>query len=110
MGLSMGGAQSFSIGLGNLDRFSHVGLFSAGGSSSPEVLARLTADPKSANAKLKLLWIGCGRLDRGFAGVEKLTAELTKAGIRHTFKPSDGAHVWPNWRDYLVETLPQLFR
>ena len=110
MGLSMGGAQSFSIGLGNLDRFSHVGLFSAGGSSSPEVLAKLTADPASANAKLKLLWIGCGRLDRGFAGVEKLNAELTKAGIRHTFRPSDGAHVWPNWRDYLVETLPQLFR
>lgn len=110
MGLSMGGAQSFSIGLGNLDRFSHVGLFSAGGGSSPEVLSKLTADPRAANEKLKLLWIGCGRLDRGFSGVEKLTGELTKAGIRHTFKPSDGAHVWPNWRDYLAETLPQLFR
>ncbi len=110
MGLSMGGAQSFSIGLGHLDRFSHVGLFSAGGSSSPEVLAKLTADPQFANEKLKLLWIGCGRLDRGFGGVEKLTAELTKAGIRHTFKPSEGAHVWPNWREYLAETLPQLFR
>ena len=110
MGLSMGGAQSFSIGLGHLDRFSHVGLFSAGGSSSPEVLARLTADPNSANAKLKLLWIGYGRLDRGFAGVQKLTDHLTKAGVGHTLKPSDGAHVWPNWRDYLVETLPQLFR
>jgi hypothetical protein len=39
-----------------------------------------------------------------------LAAELTKAGIRHTFKPSDGAHVWPNWHDYLAETLPLLFR
>jgi enterochelin esterase-like enzyme len=109
MGLSMGGAQSFSIGLGNLDRFSHVGLFSAG-SSSPEVLASLTTDPKAANEKLKLLWIGCGLLDRGFAGVEKLHDELTKAGIVHTFKPTDGAHVWLNWRDYLAETLPLLFR
>jgi enterochelin esterase family protein len=110
MGLSMGGAQSFSIGLGNLGLFSHVGLFSAGGGSSPEVLAKLTADPKATNEQLKLLWIGCGRLDRGFGGVEKLSAELTKAGVRHTFKPSAGGHVWPNWRDYLVETLPQLFR
>jgi enterochelin esterase-like enzyme len=110
MGLSMGGAQSFKIGLGNLDRFSYVGLFSAGGSSSPEVLASLTANPKAANEKLKLLWIGCGRLDRGFAGVEKLHDELTKAGIAHTYKPTDGAHVWLNWRDYLAETLPLLFR
>ena len=109
MGLSMGGAQSFKIGLGNLDRFSQVGIFSAG-SSSPEVLASLTTDPKAANEKLKLLWIGCGRLDRGFAGVEKLHDELTKAGIVHTFKPTDGAHVWLNWRDYLAETLPLLFR
>jgi enterochelin esterase-like enzyme len=109
MGLSMGGAQSFKIGLGNLDRFSHVGLFSAGGSSS-EVLASLTADPKAANEKLKLLWIGCGRLDRGFDGVKKLHDELTTAGIVHTFNPSDGAHVWLNWRDYLAETLPLLFR
>jgi len=110
MGLSMGGAQSFSIGLGNLDRFSYVGLFSAGGSSGSDVLARLTADPKSANAKLKLLWIGCGRLDRGFAGVQKLNDDLTKAGIHHTFKPTDGAHDWINWREYLAETLPLLFQ
>ena len=110
MGLSMGGAQSFNIGLSQLDRFSHVGLFSAGGNSSPEVLAKLAADPKSANEKIKLLWIGCGRLDRGFEGVQKLTDTLAKAGIRHTFKPTDGAHVWPNWREYLAETLPLLFR
>jgi len=74
------------------------------------VLARLTADPKSANEKLKLLWIGCGRLDRGFEGVQKLTDDLTKAGIRHTFKPTDGAHDWINWREYLAETLPLLFQ
>lgn len=110
MGLSMGGAQSFSIGLGNLDRFSQVGLFSAGSSSGPEVLAKLTADPKSANDKIKLLWIGCGQLDRGFEGVQKLTESLTKAGIRHTFKPTGGAHDWINWREYLAETLPLLFR
>lgn len=110
MGLSMGGAQSFSIGLGNLDLFSHVGIFSAGSSSGAEVLARLIADPMSANEKLRLLWIGCGRLDRGFASVQKLDENLTKAGIHHTFNPSDGAHVWSNWREYLAETLPLLFQ
>jgi len=110
MGLSMGGAQSLSIGLGHLDRFSHVGVFSAGGSHAAEVLARVAAAPGSANEKLKLLWIGCGREDRGFAGVEKLAADLTQAGIRFTFRPTAGAHTWLNWREYLVETLPLLFR
>ena len=110
MGLSMGGAQSLSIGLGNLDRFSYVGIFSAGGNSGSNVLARLTADPKSANEKLKMLWIACGRLDKGFAGVEILNDDLTKAGIVHTYKTTDGAHDWINWREYLTETLPLLFQ
>ena len=110
MGLSMGGAQSLNIGLGNLDHFSYVGIFSAGGSSGSNVLARLAADPASANAKLKMLWIACGRLDRGFEGVQKLNDDLTKAGVRHTYKPTDGAHDWINWREYLTETLPLLFQ
>jgi enterochelin esterase-like enzyme len=110
MGLSMGGRQALSIGLGHLDRFSHVGIFSASGSRGTDVLARLTADPTSASAQLKLLWIGCGRSDPRFAEVLKLTEDLTKAGIHHTFQPSDGAHDWINWREYLAETLPQLFR
>lgn len=110
IGLSMGGAQSFSIGLGNLDRFSHVGIFSAGGSNNPEVLAKLTADPKSATEKIKLIWIGCGQLDRRFGSVQKLAESLTNAGIHYTFKPTGGAHDWINLREYLAETLPLLFR
>lgn len=109
MGLSMGGGQSFSIGLGHLDLFSHVGIFSAGGRDT-EVMARLAADPASANKKLQMLWVACGRLDRGFAGVQKLNDDLTKAGIVHTFKPTDGAHDWINWREYLAETLALLFQ
>jgi hypothetical protein len=30
--------------------------------------------------------------------------------IRDTFKPTDGAHVWPNRREYWAETPPLLFR
>jgi enterochelin esterase family protein len=109
MGLSMGGRQALNIGLGHLDRFSHVGIFSASGSRGTDVLARLTADPTSASAQLKLLWIGCGRSDPRFAEVLKLTDDLTKAGIHHTFQASDGAHDWINWRAYLTQTLPLLF-
>jgi enterochelin esterase family protein len=110
MGLSMGGGQSLSIGLGHLDLFSHLGIFSAGGSRDPDLIAKVAADPISTNAKLKLFWIGCGRTDQGFAGAQKLADDLTKAGVRHTFVPSEGAHTWINWREYLAETLPRLFQ
>jgi enterochelin esterase-like enzyme len=112
MGLSMGGGQSFSIGMSHLDLFSHVGIFSSSGivDRDSELLARLAADPTSANEKLKMLWISCGRLDPRFKSVQKLTADLTKAGIHHTYQPSDGAHDWINWREYLTETLPLLFQ
>ncbi len=109
MGLSMGGGQAFRIGLSHLDLFSHVGVLSASG-RDPELLAKLAADPDSANAKLQLLWIACGRLDRGFERVETMVNDLTAAGIEHTFKATAGSHNWINWREYLVETLPLLFK
>ena len=109
IGLSMGGGQSFRIGLGHLERFSHVGIFSASG-RDPELMATLAADPDSVNEQLKLLWIACGRLDRGFERVEKMHENLSKAGIHHSYTPTDGGHTWLNWRSYLGETLPLLLQ
>ncbi len=107
-GLSMGGGQSFNIGLNNLDRFGSVGVFSAGGNS--ETLAAVLADPKTFNRKLNLFWIGIGRQDQGFANVEKLEASLTAGGVNHVWHPTEGGHTWIVWRDYLHEILPLLFK
>jgi enterochelin esterase family protein len=49
-GLSMGGAQALTIGLGNLGRFGWIGAFSAGPPSA-EVMQKFLADPAAANAK-----------------------------------------------------------
>jgi enterochelin esterase family protein len=106
-GLSMGGGQSFNIGLNNLDQFAYVGVFSAGGNS--ETLATLLADPKAANKKLSLFWIGIGRQDPGFANADKLEESLKAGGINHVWHPTEGAHTWIVWRDYLHELLPLLF-
>jgi hypothetical protein len=38
------------------------------------------------------------------------TMKLRFFPIRHPFKPTDGAHIWPNGREYLAETRPLLFR
>src|SRR3954447_13945011 len=61
-GLSMGGGQSLSVGLNNLDRFAWIGAFSAAVPSADSPPAAL-ADPAVAKQKLKLLWIGCGKDD-----------------------------------------------
>ena len=37
-------------------------------------------------------------------------AALTEKGIKHEFHLSAEGHVWRNWRDYLVDFAPRLFR
>ena len=66
-----------------------------------------SADQSKRN--LKLLWIGCGRQDQGFANAERLSHWMTDHGIQNTWHPSEGAHQWPVWRRYLGEFLPLLF-
>jgi enterochelin esterase-like enzyme len=59
---------------------------------------------------LKLLWFGTGK-DDFLLTTTKATLELLKKhGFAPVFRESDGGHTWLNWRDYLVEFAPQLFR
>ncbi|MES1180965.1 MAG: alpha/beta hydrolase-fold protein, partial [Verrucomicrobiota bacterium] len=110
-GLSMGGGQSLQIGLSHLDRFSAVGAFSAGVATNfASRFKTVLDDPKAVNAKLKLLWIGCGRQDPAFERNEKLAELLTAHQIKHTFYSTDGMHQFAVWRRCLVEVAPQLFR
>jgi enterochelin esterase family protein len=112
-GLSMGGGQSLNIGLSHLDRFRWIGVFSAGMRSVEDVekaFPDVLADPSATNRKLKLFWIACGKADGGFAGVQHLDEALKRHSIEHTFVPSEGAHTWRNWRAYLYQMTPLLFR
>ena len=107
-GLSMGGAQSLTVGLGNLDRFAWVGAFSAG-PPSPEATQKFLADPDAANAKLRLLWIAVGKDDFLRQRNEEYVAALKEKGVRHEWQMTEGDHSWPVWRRYLVEFAPLLF-
>ena len=98
--------------------FGSIGVFSAGvgagpGGSASDFESRfsaLLADSSSANKKLSLFWIGCGRQDALFAGAQSLSEILTKHQIQHVFRATEGAHTWLVWRRYLAELLPLLFR
>jgi len=113
VGLSMGGGQALSIGLNNLDLFSHVAGFSSGlgnAANFPKTYAGLISQPESANKKIRLLWVGCGKDDGAFAASKAFSEFLTQHNIKHTFRESGGAHTWIVWRRYLHEISPLLFQ
>ena len=117
IGFSMGGMQAGRFGLGHLDTFSYVGLMSAGllgnpasAAVGPDPIAPLAANPAAANKQLKLLWIACGTEDTAMVGARSTHEALQKAGIKHTFVESEGAHHWRVWRGYLRDVAPLLFR
>ena len=112
-GLSMGGGQSLNIGFTHLDRFRWIGVFSMGlmENAEPEkTFAEEFADPAATNRKIKLFWIGCGKADSLYPAAERLDAVLKQHTIEHVFAPSEGAHTWRNWRTYLSQMAPLLFR
>ncbi len=112
-GLSMGGGQALQIGFTHLDLFRYVGVFSMGiqpNVNAEEVYKDSLSDAASTNKKLKLFYIACGKEDRLFPSAQKLNDVLEQHGVHHTFAPSGGAHVWRNWRNYLADFAPQLFR
>jgi enterochelin esterase-like enzyme len=110
-GLSMGGGQTLQIGLSHLDTFHSLGVFSAAArGNSEEQFKDFFADSAAANKKLKLFYLACGKADSLFPGSQGLHDALDRHHIRHTFVASEEGHVWRNWRNYLADLVPQLFR
>ncbi len=107
-GLSMGGGQSLSVGISNLNRFSWIGAFSAAPPESNRV-DPIIADATAMNGKISLLWIAVGKEDFLREKNETFVAQLNKAGIKHEWLLTEGGHSWPVWRQYLTEFLPKLF-
>ena len=111
-GLSMGGMQTRSITLANLDKFSHIGVFS-GGSIAVTNIADLTAFKE----KVKLVFVSYGSKELGvdrpnLGGDPKATTEALKAaGVNaHFYVSPDTAHEWQSWRRSLYQFAPLLFR
>jgi enterochelin esterase-like enzyme len=114
-GLSMGGQQTLNIGLTNLDKFSQIGVFSSGwfGQDGAGNFGRnnaaLLADPK-LNSRIKLFWLATGKDDFVLPSTKAALALLDEHKIRYSFQETEGGHTWPNWRAYLNEFAPLLFR
>jgi enterochelin esterase-like enzyme len=104
-GLSMGGMQTRGIAVANLDKFSHIGIFS-GGSIALTNITDLAAFKK----KVKLVFVTYGSRENGVAGKANVAA-LREAGITSFFYESpDTGHEWLTWRRSLYQFAPLLFQ
>jgi len=108
-GLSMGGGHTLKITLDNPDKFDYIGVFSAGlRATTPETEKQLKA-LKSSNPKL--FWVGCGVDDPlAYTGTKSLVEVLNKYDFNLVYRESKGGHNWNNWREYLSELAPLLFK
>lgn len=116
-GLSMGGGQSFYIGLGNIDRFAWIGTFSSGifggiGSefNPEERLPDLMANPEKYNNNLDLLYMSCGDADPRVEPTKGVVETFRGKGIDVEFTTQPGGHEWKVWRAALYDFLPRLFK
>lgn len=110
-GLSMGGMQTFSIGLNNLETFSHLGVFSGVPTNYSELLKVALDKGPSFNKQLKLLWFGAGTAEASFINRQKeLQDLLVKSGINAKYFVSEGTgHEFQTWRRCLNQFAPLLF-
>lgn len=114
-GLSMGGFHSLHISKQYPDMFDYIGLFSAAvlpreGSTSP-IYQNL--DEKLAvqfSKKPALYWIGIGNTDFLYQANKEYRSKLDAAGYKYTYFETGEGHIWKNWRIYLSEFVPLLFR
>ncbi len=104
-GLSMGGMQTKSTTMANLDKFSYIGLFSGGNITLAEV-----KDPAAFKKQVKAVFFGSGELERPEANIAAAD-ELKKNGINAVAYVSPRtAHEFLTWRRCLREFAPLLFK
>jgi enterochelin esterase family protein len=112
-GLSMGGGHTNTISRLYRNTFDYVGLFSAGliragrGKFYDNMDQLLQQQIKDG---VKLYWVGVGTEDFLYKSVQDHLKLLEKYGQKYTYRESGDGHVWKNWRIYLSEFAPLLFK
>jgi enterochelin esterase-like enzyme len=114
-GLSMGGFHSLQISANYPNTFDYVGLFSPAITAPKNSKAVVYQDFDKKldvlfNNGCKLYWIGIGKTDFLYNNVAEYRQKLNKMGTKYTYRESEGGHIWRNWRHYLIEFVPLLFK
>ncbi len=119
-GLSMGGGQSFYVGLESLDVFASVGIFSSGifggirtsgnGFDAEKEIPGLLSKSAEFNQKLDLFYISCGEQDMRIEYTKKAVETMKKNGLEVEFNSFPGDHEWQVWRKSLHDFATRVFK
>ena len=117
-GLSMGGGQSFFVGLQHTELFSHIGVFSTGvfggiretkSFDAEEAMPGLISQHEKYNRTLKVFYISVGTDDPRLSPTQKAVAAMKQSGLAITFNTFPGDHEWQVWRKSLHDFAQKLF-
>ena len=118
-GLSMGGGQSFYIGLRSPEVFANVGVFSTGmfggirGASNFDLEAEvpgMLTNTKAFNQQLDVFFISCGEQDPRIEYTRNIVKKMRDSGVEVRFNSYPGDHEWQVWRKSLHEFAKYLFK
>lgn len=114
-GLSMGGFHSFHISRYYQNTFDYVGLFSAAIMPREDATSKVYTDidgglKKQMENGYKLYWIGIGKTDFLYQANTDLRKKLDDIGMKYSYTETEGGHIWRNWRVYLSDFAPLLFK
>lgn len=114
-GLSMGGFHSLHISKQYPDMFNYVGLFSAAIMPGKNATSPVYQDMEGKLAtqfakKPALYWIAIGKTDFLYKANVEYRKLLDEKGYPYEYFENEDGHIWRNWRIYLSEFAPKLFK
>lgn len=118
-GLSMGGGQSFYIGLRDPEVFANVGVFSTGmfggiaGASNFDLekeVPGMLSDTKTFNKQFDVFFVTCGEQDPRIQYTRDIVKKMRDGGVEVRFNSYPGDHEWQVWRKSLHEFAQYLFK
>ncbi|MDQ8185173.1 alpha/beta hydrolase-fold protein [Pelagicoccus sp. SDUM812002] len=118
-GLSMGGGQSFIVGLANTDTFGSIGAFSTGlfggirrsGPFDAEAFVPgFVTQAETFNEKLEIFYLSCGEQDERIEFTQQVVSDFREHGHELAFNSFPGGHEWQVWRKSLRDFAQRIFR
>ena len=119
-GLSMGGGQTFFVGLSHTDLFSAVGVFSTGlfggipgsgkGFDAEATVPGLLSKADQYNKDLNLFYISVGQDDFRISHTDKAVASMREGGLDIVYETYPGDHEWQVWRKSIHSFAQKLFK
>ncbi|MDD2825261.1 MAG: alpha/beta hydrolase-fold protein [Bacteroidales bacterium] len=115
-GLSMGGYHTLHISRFYHKTFDYIGLFSAAVMPDEKVAGSPVYQDIEGTLKqqrdngFSLYWIGIGKEDFLYKANVDYRQLLDKINFPYVYRESGGGHTWTNWRLYLSEFAPLLFK